>query len=214
MVLFTALCLAYRQTNDFVHDLCYFLYWLGLLLLGSLCMANLRLLDSVERNRRPYLTLAFLTLVAINYLRWNGLEPFDVLPAWKTDYRTYVFLTLFPVTAWCWVFAAIGYGKKYLNKPHAALGYLNQAAYPFYILHQTVIVVLVYYVVQTSDTILMKFLFTVLFSLVVTVAIYHTLIRPFALTRFLFGMKPDKKSISLPGKTTGKEMVTAARVVS
>ena len=46
---------------------------------------------------------------------------------------------------------------------------------------------------QTSDTILTKFLFLSGASLIVTVALYHFLVRPFALTRFLFGMKPAKE---------------------
>jgi peptidoglycan/LPS O-acetylase OafA/YrhL len=165
--------------------------------MGYVCMATPGMMDSLERNRRLSLTLAFLSIVLINYLRWNQLEPSNVLANWQNDYRTYLFLALYPATAWCWVFTAVGYGKKYLNKPHAALNYLNPAVYPFYILHQTVIVVVVYYVVQTSDTILMKFLFTVLLSFVITMAIYHTLIKPFAISRFIFGMKPARKTSSL-----------------
>ena len=62
--------------------------------------------------------------------------------------------------------------------------------YPFYILHQTVIVILAFYVVQTSDTILMKFGFLCAASFLVTIAIYHFGIRPYNPLRFLFGMKP------------------------
>ncbi len=34
-----------------------------------------------------------------------------------------------------WVFAFLGLGYRYLNRPHPALRYLSQAAYPVYILH-------------------------------------------------------------------------------
>ena len=83
------------------------------------------------------------------------------------------------------------------------LDYLNQAVYPFYILHQTVIVVLVYYIVQTqNESILSKYVYTVGMTLFVTMGIYHSLlIRPYALTRFLFGMKPKaarKRPASVP----------------
>lgn len=97
--------------------------------------------------------------------------------------------------AWAWVLSAIGYGKKYLNRRHRVLGYLNQAVYPFYILHQTIIVILVYYVVQTRDTIGLKYSFIVGVTFVVTTGIYHLFIRPFPLMRWLFGMKPLERAM-------------------
>jgi len=88
-----------------------------------------------------------------------------------------------------WVFALIGYGKKYLNRRHAVLPYLNQAVYPFYILHQTVIVILTFYVIRTTDTILLKYGFTVLLTFFISIILIHVFIRPFRLSRWLFGMK-------------------------
>ena len=66
--------------------------------------------------------------------------------------------------------------------------------YPFYILHQTVIVLVVYYIVQTqNESILSKYIYTVGITFFVSVLIYHLFIRSYALTRFLFGMKPKDK---------------------
>jgi peptidoglycan/LPS O-acetylase OafA/YrhL len=110
---------------------------------------------------------------------------------------------LYPLTAWSWIFTAIGYGKRYLNRKHPIQNYINEAVYPFYILHQTVIVIVVYYVVKTSDTILSKFLFTFIISFALIISIYHLLIRPYAVTRFLFGMKPKKKEIKPVVETGG-----------
>jgi peptidoglycan/LPS O-acetylase OafA/YrhL len=72
--------------------------------------------------------------------------------------------------------------------------------YPFYILHQTVIVVLAYYVVKTSDTILAKYLFILILTFLITMAIYHLFIRPYKIIRFLFGAKKEKQTekISTP----------------
>jgi len=87
----------------------------------------------------------------------------------------------------------IGYGKHYLNYKHKALNYLNQAVYPFYILHQTVIVILTYYLVQVQETILMKYIFTVIVTFFITVLTFHLFIQPYGPMRFLFGMKPKSK---------------------
>src|SRR4030095_13440480 len=150
------------------------------------------LMDSLEKNRRISLALAIITIVIINYLRWNQLEPYKIIADWQHDWRTYLYRSLYPLTAWSWVFTAIGYGKRYLNKKLKVLDYLNQAVYPFYILHQTVIVIIVYYVVQTTDSVAMKYVFAVLISFLITMSIYHVFIKPYAITRFLFGMKPKK----------------------
>lgn len=189
IIIFTSLVQQYPETNDFIHDLCYVFYWLFFLLGGFFCIANPKCMDSIERNRRTSFALAFLTILLINYLRWNDLEPEN-----ENGWTTYAYLSTYAMTAWFWVMTAVGYGKKYLNRKTKVLDYLNQAVYPFYILHQTVIVVIVYYVIQVQESILMKYLFTVVLSFIVSVSIYHLFIRPYKVMRFLFGMKPKKEN--------------------
>jgi len=183
----------YPETNDLAHDFCYFVYWLFFLLAGFICITQSKLMDSLERNRRFILTIGFLSLLLLDYLRWNKFDPLDQNS--NNSLLMFGALALRPLVAWSWVLALVGYGKKYLNRKHQVLDYLNQAVYPFYILHQTVIVVLVYYIVQTqNESILSKYTYTVGMTFFVTVGIYHLLVRPFPLTRFLFGMKPLSKN--------------------
>jgi glucan biosynthesis protein C len=188
----------YPETNDLMHDGCYFVYWLLFLLAGFICILQPKLMDSLQVNRRFALTIGFLSLVALNYLRWNQIEPQHV--QWYAQHPLFIYLfdALRPIIAWSWVLALVGYGKHYLNVKHKALNYLNQAVYPFYILHQTFIVMLIYYIVQLpNESILSKYIYTVGFTFFITILTYHLLIRPFALTRFLFGMKP-KESVKPP----------------
>lgn len=199
IVWFALLSQEYPETNDLAHDFCYFVYWLFFLLAGFVCITQPKLIDSLERNRRFALTIAFLSLLFLNYLRWNKIEPgYDAWPFGKSFIG--LFLALKATVAWSWVLALVGYGKKYLNRKYKILDYLNQAVYPFYILHQTVIVVLAYYIVQTqNESILSKYIYTLGFTFFITVGIYHLLVRPYALTRFLFGMKPkvEKKPVKI-----------------
>lgn len=193
IIIYTILVLRYPGTNDLIHDWCNVFYWLQFLLVGFLCISMPAFVESIERNRRISFTIAFLSFMLINYVRWNDIEPWNTIANWRTDWHTYAYLALTPIMAWSWVLTAIGYGKKYLNKRHKALDYLNQAVYPFYILHQTVMLVVVYYVVKVQESILMKFLFTVFATLFISMCIYHLLIKPFGIMRFLFGMKPKEK---------------------
>lgn len=193
VIIYTGLCLRFPTTNDFIHDWCAIFYWLQFLLVGFICIANPEFMNSLERNRRTSFALAFTTFLFINYIRWNSMEPWNVISNYRSDWRTYGFLSLYAFTAWFWVMTAIGYGKKYLDRKIKALNYINQAVYPFYILHQTVIVVLTYYVVQVNESIFSKYIFTVVLTFIISMSLYHLFIRPFAITRLLFGVKPEKK---------------------
>jgi glucan biosynthesis protein C len=193
VIIYTFMNLSFPETHDLIHDWSRHIYWIFFLLTGFTCINFPSLMDSLEKNRRTSFLLAFASMFIINYIRWNNIEPSDVIPNWRSDWRTYAYIALFPLTAWCWIFTAIGYGKRYLNKKHSIQNYINEAVYPFYILHQTVIVIVVYYVTKSPDAVLAKFIFTFITSFAVIMFIYHLLIRPYPVTRFLFGMKPKKK---------------------
>lgn len=189
IVLYAALYFKYPETNNLVEDWGRIFYWLIFLLTGFLCIANPLLMESLQRNRRVSLAFALLSFIVITYFRWNDIEPWNVLAAWKNNAWTYFYIGLWGLTAWMWMFAVIGYGKQYLNGKHSSLRYINQAVYPFYIVHQTIIVIIVSYVVKWQESIISKYLFTAFLSLFFSIVFYHILIRPYKITRFLFGMK-------------------------
>jgi glucans biosynthesis protein C len=195
IIIYASMSLKYPETNSLVDDWGYFLYWLCFLVPGFLCMAVPGVMESLARNRRISAAVAFFGLLFINYLRWNDVEPWSVIADWRQDARTYLYLAGRAACAWAWVLTAVGYGKVYLDSKTPALAYLNQAVYPFYILHQTVIVILAFYAVAADETIGVKFIFIVLVTVFISMGIYHLLIRPFAITRFLFGMRPEKKAV-------------------
>jgi glucan biosynthesis protein C len=217
IVVFSLLVLKYPQTNDLVHDYTYLPYFFMFFVPGFICIRNPKLMDSIEHTRRTSLLIAFLSIILINYTRWNDIAMDKVISDWGSNPLTYLYLSIYPIIAWSWVFALVGYGKKYLNKTHKALPYINQVVYPFYILHQTVIVILAYYVVKTTDNIESKYFFIVTVTFILCIAAFHLLVRPYKITRFLFGMKEQKdvaaKKISIPVRSTlEKEILMEATV--
>jgi glucans biosynthesis protein C len=190
IIAYTAMNLHFPETHDLIHDWSRHVYWIFFLLTGFTCINFPALMNSFERNRRTSFLLAFTSIIIINYFRWNN--PDTEIPDLGT-WRTYAQMSLFPITAWCWIFTAVGYAKRYLNKKHPIQNYINEAVYPFYILHQTVIVIVVFYVIRTNEPVLNKFLFTFITSFILVMCIYHLLIKQYAVMRFLFGMKPKKK---------------------
>ena len=201
VVWFTLVCNPFDEMPDLIHDGGYFVYWLLFVLAGFVCILTPSLMDSLQRNRRFAMSIGFLSLLGVYYFVLNSESR-------HSGYWLNVILR--PVTAWSWVFGLIGYGKQYLNRRHRVLGYLNQAVYPFYILHQTVIVFLAYYFTQYhTDGIGMKYVFTIGVTFFVTVGIFHFFIKPYAVMRFLFGMKAAVRPGDERAAAARKEVATA-----
>ncbi len=203
IAVFASLAMKFPRTDDLIHDYTYLPYWFLFLLIGFICISNTSLMDSLEKNRRFSLLWGLILLVAFNYLRWNSIEPWDVNPdSFRTNPWTFAYLAMYPAIAWALVFALVGYAKKYLNRKTSFTNYASNAVYPFYILHQTVIVILAYYVVRANDTVMAKYFFLAFVSLFITIAICHLLIQPYNVMRFIFGMKPTKKQKKLEVKSS------------
>lgn len=97
---------------------------------------------------------------------------------------------------WVWILLLLGYSAKYLNKPSALLTYRNEAVYPFYILHHTVLLILGFYIANLNLSISLKFLILVIGTFGIVWLIYELLIRRYKVFRFLFGMKLEKQKIN------------------
>jgi peptidoglycan/LPS O-acetylase OafA/YrhL len=97
--------------------------------------------------------------------------------------------------SWFLLLAILGFAQKYLNADSRFLRYAREAAYPFYLLHQTVIVIVGYYVVQWNAGAVPKFLVVCAVALVITVLLYDLIVRRVNVIRFLFGMKPKVRRI-------------------
>jgi hypothetical protein len=91
----------------------------------------------------------------------------------------------------------ISFAARYLNHDHPWRHYLNEAIYPFYILHQTAIIVLGNYLTDALLPIGIKALVLTVGSFVTCVSVYLLFIRPFAITRILFGMHVKRKGLHL-----------------
>ena len=101
------------------------------------------------------------------------------------------------LVAWSWLLTVLGFGMQNLNFNSPFLKYANEAVLPFYILHQTVIVVLGYFIVQWAIPDPLKFLLILILSFFVIIGLYEFVVRRFNVMRFLFGMKLRAKYIEI-----------------
>jgi surface polysaccharide O-acyltransferase-like enzyme len=81
---------------------------------------------------------------------------------------------------------------KYLTFRTPFLKYASEAVLAFYILHQTVLLGVGYFVVQWHIPDLAKWLIIFVSSFAIIMCLYEYLVRRNNVLRFLFGMKPIK----------------------
>jgi peptidoglycan/LPS O-acetylase OafA/YrhL len=87
----------------------------------------------------------------------------------------------------------LGYGRKLAHVHGNVLSYMNEAAFPLYILHQTVLVAIGYSVVQTDLPLSVQFVVIALSTFAASLALVEG-IRRWRFTRWMFGMKRGKRA--------------------
>lgn len=103
-----------------------------------------------------------------------------------------VVLALTAVAGWTFIVAFLGIAHAASPVRTPMLDYLAESAFPVYLLHQTAIVSIGYALIQTALNLWIKLIVLLVLAVASTLLVYHVLIRPFALPRFLCGMKKLK----------------------
>jgi glucans biosynthesis protein C len=166
------------------------LYYLVWFLAGYAMLAEPRLEAALKRLKGPLLLLGVTGLV-LNILWQAGTVPaLQVVPRLVAEGLRKTLI------AWFLIGGLLGYARTYLSEAPrsraalAAVAYLGEASYPFYILHQTIIVVLGYFLLPSPLAATWKYVMIVALTYALGLGIYDVAIRRTNLTRFLFGMRP------------------------
>ncbi len=171
------------------------LYFLAWFLFGYVIMHDESFARLAEDRR--WVTLVIGVAICAGYTaawQWRGTLP-D--PSWPLAGVNIVGM----LGAWMVILGLIGMGRKYLDKPSAALAYHAESSYPVYILHQTVIVVAAYYVVRMGGGGAVQWLALFVVSVTVTFALYEV-VRRVGVLRFLFGMRARANASSVSATHT------------
>jgi hypothetical protein len=186
-ILLSLVCDPSRPLTEFYGGWPLFIY-LWLTLAGFLVASDDRLQASAQQLRWPSLLVALVLVGLVIFLVGLG-----ELPAFGS-LRLELALGLRGLSSWCFVVAILGFGRKRLDFSTPFLKYANEAVLPFYILHQTVILSVGYFVVQWAIPDLLKWLIVLPVSFFIIMVLYEFLVRRFNVMRFLFGMKPRPKA--------------------
>jgi len=155
---------------------------------------------SLKKNRKPsfIISLVVLVLFYVYYYLPSELASSYLSLSSRWD----IWYGISSLLSWSLLITALGYGQVWMNRQSKLLAKLNEAIYPFYILHQTVIVIFAYYIVQLDLSIGAKLLLLLFSTFPTIVILYRFLVYPFKVTRLFFGMKQkknvatDKKNLS------------------
>ncbi len=140
----------------------------------------------IMRYRRVCLLLALLSyamIVTFYNLVW--LNPAVVMPDWAG----LPVLLVRTLNTCGWVLAILGYGAVYLNKPGPLLSYLNEAVFPYYILHQTIIIVAGYQLGRLALGPVLEPVLLIIITLLGCGLLHEYLIRRVRWLRPLFGLR-------------------------
>ncbi len=165
---------------------------LVLVISGFIIVSHDSIMEAVERQRQLSLIIAITGISSLMYAQYSGEE-----------YIAWAYYLLNTVGYFALLLAIFGYGRHYLNFANRFIQYTNEAVYPFYILHQTITVILAYHIVQWEINLWFKFFITTAGTAIFTLAIYHFLIRPFNLIRPLFGLKRVERQLSEQSRVSG-----------
>jgi glucan biosynthesis protein C len=171
-----------------------FLWYTIYFLIGYIMPADQRFTETFKRQGWIFLALwivAFfggvsLFVLALGYDPFPGHEPFSFMYV--------LYQIVWSIGSWSAVVFILSLGTKYLSFNHKVLAYGNEAVLPFYLFHQTIILVIGFFVIPVNMGILPKFLIITVISFPLILVLYEMVVRPFNAVRFFFGMRPEIKS--------------------
>jgi peptidoglycan/LPS O-acetylase OafA/YrhL len=176
---------------------------------GFLLMSDHGFEDTLDRAWR-WLAPVAVVLVAAQLWLWSS----GTWAGWDDGSAVAALLDLLEMSiTWITVLTLLSVGRRFLSFENGFLRWANEGAYPIYLLHQSVIIVVAYAVLTAAGmSALLGFVVVTTISLAVTVGLYEFLVKPWNPVRFLFGMKPlsaqsepARASIGAPHATTHAE---------
>lgn len=186
--------------QNLINDWANFTYYSIFLIVGFLLARFPSLEKAAHSERKRALMIG---LIATVVLLLGVLRAFSS-PA--------VLLAHTAIAGWCFVLAFLGWARRLLSFTTPALGYLTESAFPVYLLHQSAIVIPGYFLIHLPLGLWTKFVVLFAVSSALTLAVYHLLVRPFAVPRFLCGMKARAYALRprlAPGLTAAGVMLAA-----
>ncbi|MCU0507881.1 MAG: acyltransferase family protein [Anaerolineae bacterium] len=169
------------------HDWADFVAYGLFFILGFLLYTDQRFTVAIRRDWGILLAVLLLTSLAYGYLAMSLGFDLEKRPA---TFPAFLVWALIMIAGWCGTSLMLFVGMRFLDFTNRGLRYSLDVLLPFFVLHQPVIIVLAYFVVQWSIGLLPKMLILGVSSFAITLALVQFVIKRVPVLRILFGMKP------------------------
>jgi glucans biosynthesis protein C len=171
-------------TNALVDDWASMTFYIIFFIAGFILLPDKNIAEAIRKQRLFYLVETI--ILTIIMFRVPGL--FESV---RTGEIVYDVTAL--ILAWSCGITAVGFAKQYLNFDSEFRKLANEAIFPFYLLHQPVIVVVGYFMVRWEIALLLKVLLITVTSFIIIAGLYWLVIRRVNFLRVIFGMKMINK---------------------
>lgn len=172
----------FRSTHDLTDDWANHALYLPIFLMGYSVYAHIRARDFIVRYRRHFLGVGLVTATCLYRYYWLD----SIIP---TGPERFVYQLLKGTNRWMWILTLVGFSIHYLSFGNRFLRYATDAVLPFYILHQTVIIILAYPLISLDWASPVKFLYLFVATWLICLAIYEGVIRRTSWLSPLLGLK-------------------------
>jgi peptidoglycan/LPS O-acetylase OafA/YrhL len=156
-------------------------------LIGAFFAGDPRFLESCKRHTWSGLVLGILAFASEIVFVLQFRYPYPGTEHFSGKYV--LFQVVMSIGIWSWMVFLLGLASRYLNINNRARVYASDFVLPFYLLHQTVILIVGWYIIPLEWAILPKYLVISIGSFALIMGIYEVLIRRINPVRFLFGMR-------------------------
>jgi glucans biosynthesis protein C len=178
-----------QTTGAMVNDWATHAWFLLIFLYGFAIMAEPRLQDALDRQWRWAAIPALAALAVLVVYAWPG-DVYERMPGQPSAWYV-AFWVSFTTASWAWLVVIFGAARRHLGRPTPWLRHITEAAYPFYILHQPVIVFTAYHLVDRPFSVGARFAAIGSSALVITVLLLEAVRRVPGL-RTLLGLPPAR----------------------
>lgn len=152
-------------------------YWL-FFICGYIFMTQPSYRENMEKNRRRSLLFGITAFATVFFFFRQGFSNHVI---------AYSFLR--GLNAWAWLAVFIGYAGRYFKESNRFLQYAHPIVMPFYVLHQTVIVMFGFFLANCDMPVGLTFIILALCSFAVVIGFCEIVITHSKAMQFLFGMK-------------------------
>ena len=177
----------FPSTHALVDDWGNHALYFPFLLIAFLAAKSERVWAIVDWLFRPAIIFAII-LAAWQLFVWS-LSEADIANVPFLELIELVHMMVEPIYAWACILVAFGLVRRFANRPSKALSYMTEAIFPWYILHQTFIVIFGFWLTRQGLSPMLEFGLISVLTFASCLLVHEYIIRRSGILRPLLGLK-------------------------